>query len=588
MGTTKPAVQNRINNKLLVFYITLMVFTLWFPLTLQANEIRNTPTINIVLDANAKANIESAIEFLRAWGLVNEADNIQKWLNDNKIELDLDISGAETSTTSGDIKLDGILLLGGGKESKNLQHKFDPANANDKERIVELAFTLVHEKVHAHQSFASFVYNREGNETDAYNKEITDADNTLNKMDAELNKAINNGDKAKEKQLLEWIGAVLQVKINAIETFGNEYSLSRKMSWPDRVLEDLKKLKKINDEKLKQFSVSNSGTNEQNEAFKTLLSDLNAYENTLPAKPMPDYWMKVNENSNPYIETKTNQDIKTISFNIIQGKIKVYLPSDMMSGDHISGCIGIQNAGTTAESLFTNQTEMNGYVVEINKEKTNVNKKGYTHAIPTTAQTEGLVISLMDKKGKTIGSTVVSIKTTPVNTIPTANEFQLPSVGLQGEQFSIKGSFDGNAENTKCTMGNKEVDIIAESPRQIAIVTPLDVIGLTDITITEGTVVKKYEYHNLELQLSAAKTTLVKGERTTLAVKIDGLQGIKNTTYVRLECRGTVNMRGGDLQFLEINPQDIQTDGTWTKTRTLISKQNGGFQVSASVVDKKP
>lgn len=605
MRATELFVKNDVSSKLQKDYnlftrwiqYIMIGFALASPQDLQANfEMANplsciesnspSPT---ALDADSKANIESAIEFLRDWGLINEANNIQKWLDDKKIDLDLNISGAETSTTNGNIKLDGLLLLGGGKESKNLQHKFNPANRKDKERIAELAFTLVHEKVHAHQSYISFVYNREGNEADAYNKEITDADNTLNKMDAELNKAINNGDKAKEKELLEWISAVLQVKINAIETFDNEYPKSRKLSWPDRVLEDLKKLKKINDDKLKQFSMSNTSSDEANAAFKTLLGELNRYENSLPAKQMPAYWIKANANTDPYVDIKINEDFQTIVFKTIQGKVTVYLPSDMRTGDMISGSIGTQTTGNSEDQTL-NQTEINGYVIEVNKQKTNVNKKNFMQLIPAAAISEGFVISLINKKGTEIGTTIVPFNTTFPNTAPTAatNNFQLPSLGLQGDPIKITGPFDGNHDNTNCTIGGQQVDIIAESPRQMNIISPANVKGPTILTLKEGNIEKSINYRSVGLKLSASKMTLLKGERTTLTVQVDGLQNLQNKIFLRLESKGTVSMKGGNLQFLEIHPKDIQPAGSWIKTQTLVGLQNGGFQVTASVVDKIP
>ena len=543
--------------------------------------------------ADASSNIMTAIKFLRDWGLVDEADNIQKWFDNGWLEMDIDISGAETSTTKPhEITLNGKLLLGGGKEASNLNHGFNPADKRDKELIAELAFTLVHEKVHAHQDYTDWIGwgARESNETQAYNHEIVQADKTLEKMDNELNNAINKGDKVQEKELLEWIQAMLTVKIEAIVTFGNNYPDSRKRSWPDRIIEDLRKLQEINRDKLKRFNIDNTGPDPANTEFRTLLGELKVFEESLPARQMPAYWMHFQKNPEPYVETKTDQNLGMITFNTLQGQVIVSLPNEIAPGDTISGSVRTQTTAATSEHIAGNQTELIGYVVEVNGQKTNPSEKNFMFAISDIQK--GLVVSLINNKGNKIGSAIVPCNAPQLNVIHpaiiTLNDFKIPSVGLRGDQIKITGPFDGNSENTRCYIGGQTVQVIAETPQQMISRSPVDVKGPTTITLIEGNIEKKSEYHNLGLQMSASKMTLIKGERSTLTIQVDGLQELHKKVFLRLECNGIVNMKGGNLQFLEIRPQDVPAGGIWTKTRILTGVQKGTFQVIGSVGEKGP
>ncbi len=543
--------------------------------------------------ADASSNLMTAISFLQAWGLTDEAANVQKWFESGWIEMDYTATGAATSTTSGVISLGGLLLLGGGKEASNLDHQFDPANKRDKELIAELAFTLVHEKVHAHQSYWSFVGwgARESNETEAYNKEIKQADETLEKMEKELNIAINKGDRVREKEMFEWIQAVLEVKINAIQSFKKNYPDSCKRNWPDRILEDLKKLQEINRDKLKRFNIASTDPDAANKEFSSLLYELKTFEESLPAKQMPAYWMNLHKNTFSYVETKTEQNLGMITFNTLQGQVIVSMPANVAAGDTISGSLSTLASDAPNAKQATNRNELTGYVVEVNEQRAKMYDKKFMYVVSETDVQNGLVVSLTNDAGNMIGSAIAPCsKTQQVAVHPSilsANNFHIPAVGLQGDQISITGPFDGNSANTTCKIGENYLDVIAETPNQMIIFSPLDSKGLTSFTLVEKNIEKKSEYRNLGLQLSASKTTLVKGDQSILTLQLSGLENLKENVILHLVCTGAATMKGGNKQTIEIRPKDVQADGSCLKTRTLTGIEKGTFQVKVTVDNKE-
>lgn len=98
----------------------------------------------------ARSNIQVAIDFLKWVGHSLEAENIQAWLDDGKIDMDEDL-GAKTlaeTDSEGNITLraDQVTMspLTGASRIELFSH------------IADLAALLVHEKVHAHQTFPNW------------------------------------------------------------------------------------------------------------------------------------------------------------------------------------------------------------------------------------------------------------------------------------------------------------------------------------------------------------------------------------------------------------------------------------------------
>ena len=186
---------------------------------------------------------------------------------------------------------------------------------------------------------------------------------------------------------------------------------------------------------------------------------------------------------------------------------------------------------------------------------------------------------------------------------PKPNEFRLPSVGQQGRRIEIFGPFDGNASNTTLRFGpsgSKMPDFekgpenvsggfglirpLAESPRKIVFESPTNFTGPAEIAVKEGNTETKGTFRNVGVQLSAPKTNLMRGERTTLTVEVRGLEGIKEDVPLQLDSKGVITMDGGNFQNLLIKPQEVTKDGRYTTTRAITGQQAGGFNVTATVI----
>jgi len=324
------------------------------------------------------------------------------------------------------------------------------------------------------------------------------------------------------------------------------------------------------------------------------------------------------------VSTGRRVGLRTVTFDTIQGNVVVNLPDDLMAGDTISGTVIAQPKGQSEEERAKNLAELSGYVIELKppegSRQPEVTKvplsdlgaseiryrlylpsfgRSGSQSQPETKQGE-LKVTLKDTKQGTPGQAgappdfappvgTITIATNgfspPTNTVPTSgDEFKLPTIAQQGRPVEVPGPFDGSFENTKVLVAGEEVPILAESPRKAVFQSPTDTTGPAEIVVREGKTETRGEYRNVRVKLSAPKTTLVKGESTTLKIEISGLQGIKEIVPLHLVKGGVVTMEGGDVQTIAIKPAEVQDNGIFSTTRTITGEQAGGWNATATVV----
>ncbi len=282
---------------------------------------------------------------------------------------------------------------------------------------------------------------------------------------------------------------------------------------------------------------------------------------------------------------------------LLYGDVKVYLPDDMAAGDTISGTVVAEPKGNTEEERAKNQDTLEGLVVEIGDQKVDASKGAFKWVVPNAPIKLIRIIEVAS--GRELAKTPVSL-ITPMIKPPTSqtsqtNKFQLPAIGQQGRAVEIPGPFDGDFSNTtlnwKSATQNAEsaeggFRLLAESPRKGVFRSPTNVTGQVEINLKEGSAETKGTYRSVGVSLSAPKTNLLKGERTTVTVMVVGLEGIKQTIPLLLITQGVVQMDGGNSQFIPIPASGVTPAGIFTMTRTLTGQQSGGFSVTATIVVK--
>ena len=338
-------------------------------------------------------------------------------------------------------------------------------------------------------------------------------------------------------------------------------------------------------------------------------------------------------------ESQTANGLHTVIFNTTPGKIKVNLPDDMRAGDTISGTVVAEPKGSAEEERKNNAPKLSEFKLTFGSQFPKDTKELMIFVTPriiirddvdpAPSSSGNFTTKLPDTFNYTIGGTAprtdeatvtITINsmvwfinnqptTSPSTESPSStNDFRFQDMiqqGRNGEVIAPPGGmkFDGNFANTKLMYGplgssvqdfekNTEnvsggfglIRPLAESPRKVVFESPAKVTGPMKIFVKEGDHAATGTSRNVGVALSAPKTNLMRGEKTTVTIEVRGLEGITKDVPLQLDSKGVITMEGGNFQNLSIKPQEVKPDGRYTTTRAITGQQAGGFTVTAMVI----
>jgi len=317
------------------------------------------------------------------------------------------------------------------------------------------------------------------------------------------------------------------------------------------------------------------------------------------------------------VETKSGLQI--VTFDTSHGRVIVNLPDDTRAGDTISGTVVTEPKGNTEQEKTANDSRLKIHVIQLD-DNTKVEAARpqfkWTPQLPTPPAPVRYVVRLFEVLGgsqtevSNVPLLLVPVPVEPMGKIPSTlgtSNFVIPPLGQSGRPIVIPGPFDGDSSNTTLRYGPadrmvhefvKQSDSVsdgfgllrtlAESPRKIVFESPTNVTGPMGIMVKEGDGPPTMgTYRNVGVNLSAPKTNLMRGERTTLTVEVRGLEGIKEDAPLQLDSKGVITMEGGNFQNLRIRPQEVQPGGRYTTTRAITGQQAGAFTVTATVIVRR-
>lgn len=280
----------------------------------------------------------------------------------------------------------------------------------------------------------------------------------------------------------------------------------------------------------------------------------------------------------PAFTQATITGVVVTDFDAPQGKIRVYLPDDMAAGDTISGTVYVEPKGTGAERE-ANAKLLQGVSVAIDADMGVMSgPKFVVRGMDKSHRLQRSIKVRVFSGGPELSApiTIDQVRT------DSAQKFVLPEISPAGRPLSIVGPFDGDASNTKVTVGGKEAAVLAETPRGCAVQVDLSYIGPKTVTLdeagksTSGTVVLP------RITLSAPKTALLKGERTTVTVQVTGLDGLGTSAFpIPIEIRNltptVVDL--ADRTNLGIEARDVRS-GAWTRDFPITATQAGNYTIT--------
>lgn len=296
----------------------------------------------------------------------------------------------------------------------------------------------------------------------------------------------------------------------------------------------------------------------------------------------------------PAAVVQSQRGLHTVSFNTLQGAVRVLLPDDMAPGDTISGSIVLDPAGSNNVEREANSAILRTTVIDLGGKKMGVGTALFTMSVPT-AVTETLPIAFV--AGRRAASTIVplsnpaAVARAAARSAATPGRFDWPPTVSTGSPATIAGPFDGDASNTSLSLGEEAVPIIAESPRQAVMQLPGNAVaGLSQLSVQDGPRLTQGSMRIVSLGLSAPKTDLVRGEKTLLSIQVTGLQDLQHAVPMQLNTNGRVTTDGGNRQQILIpsNDPSVVASGVFRLNRTITGTGAGGFEVVAEIVWAQP
>jgi len=276
----------------------------------------------------------------------------------------------------------------------------------------------------------------------------------------------------------------------------------------------------------------------------------------------------------------SEKGLTTAVFSLNQGKIRVFLPDDIRPGELISGRIKTEAVGKNARQIERNLAALNQQSLII--DGVQVKPVGDNTVFKLTGnRTPSGKIVMLDASGNAVGECKL-----PVSAPVTATgSCRIPGHALCGAPMRITGSFDGNMENTKCSVASNPMEVIAESPRQCIAVYPEQARGQQSVSCRENDVLLCSEkVSGVEMTLSTGKLELLKGEKTHLEVMITGLADLPGNAKLTLTnmTTGIVRMQPSDQVVILLYPDSVK-GGTFNRRFDIQSLQSGGFTVNVNL-----
>lgn len=281
----------------------------------------------------------------------------------------------------------------------------------------------------------------------------------------------------------------------------------------------------------------------------------------------------------------SQKGLTTVEFNLPQGKVRVFLPDDIRPGENISGTIIVEPIGRNAKQIESNRKELLAHSLSFNGKKINVENAGQQFQISLPAGQPGdNKIELLSVNGKNPVSATIPSKPSDQQNSVSAN-CVLPSHALTASPVSIKGTFDGNSQNTNCKVDGSALTILAESNSQSIVFYPANATGIQNMMLQEsGKPECSGKVSGVTLTAKAGRKTLVSGEQTNLEITITGLANLPDLATLRINnlSTNTVSLLPSNNIIISLPPDSVSS-GNFNRSFIIQSIRSGEFTMSVDL-----
>jgi len=268
-----------------------------------------------------------------------------------------------------------------------------------------------------------------------------------------------------------------------------------------------------------------------------------------------------------------NELAKTV-FSIPEGKITIYTPN-FVANEKISGSIIIEPNGNSEKNISKNKSKLQNHKVDFGGTSTTLQASHYSIS---KSQPFPMELKLFDKKNKLVASSKIQF---PSSVKEKHTSQFLPSYIVAGEPAKMIVANNGSLAHSYISINNKDTEILAVSETTVFFKTPSELSGKVPLNYKNDSINLDKELNVLQLNLSAEKLNLSRGETTKLNIEVSGLDGLDEEVPITIinNSPSNISLEGGNNQEIS-----IQSDGdVYQINQTIRATQGGSFSVSVTI-----
>lgn len=296
------------------------------------------------------------------------------------------------------------------------------------------------------------------------------------------------------------------------------------------------------------------------------------------------------------VHTLTAGGLHTVRMETEDASILLQLPEDLVSGESVSGTVTVTPRGETDARRAKAMRRLGKLALDVGGlrlplETAPVRGASVCGNLRCTSRTEtsfpAVPVRLLGRKGEPLAEAWLPLE-------PTADEpgagYRYRPVGVTGTPLEILGDFDGDSATTRLELGGRRARILAESPRRSLAAIPESAIGPQIVELREGGPVHSGSFRGLSVALQPGKPALRPGERTTLTLRVLGLDRLDAEMPVQIVSQEPerVLLESGAVQTLHIHPTELQAGGLYQWIGTIQGSGGGPVLVRVSTRHSRP
>lgn len=269
---------------------------------------------------------------------------------------------------------------------------------------------------------------------------------------------------------------------------------------------------------------------------------------------------------------KTISGVVTEEIKTKDGTVKITRTAHLPKGKTISGTIAYEPESEKPKKREKQFQKLSSLVIKLGKA---IISEGeiFTTKLPDS---DKLPIQVFDEGGNMVQEIPLDLNE-PLADVP----LDLPKTLRKDNIEKITGNLSGNIADATVTVDDKPMDLLAGNEDELFFrvedVTP----GKHDIVLDDKNVQATESVNVVDYTLQAGRLTLNRGESTYLDVKVTGLEDVQEPLQLEVKNQsvGTISLEGGDVQFIQIKPEEVAETGVWNKRFDIQSLTRGSFSV---------